>query len=158
MELPLAFKTFAITRHHLVRELKDLSHEQLLTIPDGREDNILWNLGHVTCSLARLTYARAGRPLPLPEEWLGLMGKDTRATDWTSPPDIEEVLLRFRALPPHIEADYKAGKFTTYEPLQITPQHTIDTIEEAIAFHCFHEGLHIGYVLTLKQLLADLPH
>ena len=58
------------------------------------------------------------------------------------------------ALPDKIEADYVAGTFTEYKALQIVPDDDIASVEEAIAFHCFHEGLHIGKILTLKEAMG----
>jgi hypothetical protein len=154
MDLPLPFKTFRITRIHMMRELEGLGDQDLLTIPDGRDDNILWNVGHLLCSLSRLTYVFSGYPLPIPEHYLGLFGKGTNARDWPMNPPVTEVLKRFEAMPEQIESDYRAGKFTEYQSLQITPTYPIDSVEEAIAFHCFHEGLHLGKILTLKESLG----
>jgi len=152
--LPLAFKTFRITRFHLMREVDGLSHEQLLTIPEGREDNILWNIGHLLCSISRLTYVFSGYDLPIPERYFGLFGKNTNALDWESNPDPDEVLTYFTELPDKIEKDFAAGDFTEYKTLQIVPEDDIQNVEEAIAFHCFHEGLHIGKILTLKEAMG----
>ena len=154
MTLPLAFKTFRITRYHMMCELEGLNNAQFLMIPPGREDNILWNVGHLLCSLARLTYVFSGHPLPIPEEYLGLFGKNTNALQWDMPPDVEGVMGLFTTLPEKIEADYLAGTFAEYKPLPIVPDDDIATVEEAIAFHCFHEGLHIGKVLTLKEAMG----
>ena len=154
MELPLAFKTLRITRHHMLRELEGMGHEDMLVVPGGRDDNVLWNVGHLLCSLSRLTYVFSGQPLPIPERYLELFGKGTSATNWTESPDPAEVLERFKALPAQIEADYLAGNFKEYKPLQITPADTIGSVEEAVAFHCFHEGLHIGMIITLKEVLG----
>ena len=154
MELPLAFKTFRITRHHMLCELEGLSHEEMLVVPEGREDNVLWNVGHLLCSISRLCYVFSGHPLPIPERYLELFGKGTSARNWTEDPDPAEVLERFTALPAQIEADYLAGRFKDYTPLQITPGDTIASVEEAVAFHCFHEGLHIGMIIALKETLG----
>ena len=80
-------------------------------------------------------------------------GKGTKARSGTETPDGEEVLGKFTALPEKIETDYRAGKFIEYKALQIGPN-TIESVEEAVAFHCFHEGLHIGMIITLKNLLG----
>lgn len=154
MDLPLPFKTFRTTRYHMMKELDGLERDVLYVIPEGREDNILWNVGHLLCSLSRLAYVRTGHPLPVPEHYLPLFGKGTNALDWETPPDADEVLGAFTAMPARIEQDYRAGKFHDYDPLTLAPGHTIDSVEEAIAFHCFHEGLHIGRIITLKQLLG----
>lgn len=154
MDLPLAFKTFRITRDHMLRELEGLSHEEMLVIPEGRDDNVIWNAGHLLCSLSRLTYVFSGYPLPIPEEYLKRFGKGTNALQWQDTPDVGEVLDRFKSMPAQIEADYLAGKFKEYKSLQITKGDMIDSVEEAVAFHCFHEGLHIGMIITLKELLG----
>jgi hypothetical protein len=60
----------------------------------------------------------------------------------------------FLEMPDRIEADYRAGRFTTYSPLTLGGGHTVESVEEAIAFHCFHEGLHIGMVISLKRMLG----
>ena len=153
-ELPLAFKTFRTTRFHMLRELEGLSQDDLLAIPEGRDDNVLWNVGHLLCSLARLTYVRSGFALPIPEHYLALFGKNTTARDWTDTPDADEVFGHFHALPGQIEADYASGRFSRYEPLELAPGHTVESVEEAIAFHCFHEGLHIGMIISVKELLG----
>lgn len=138
----------------MMRELDGLTDEQMLHIPDDREDNILWNVGHLLCSLSRLTYVFSGHPLPIPEGYLPIFGKDTSARDWQANPDVRTVVDRFVELPQQVELDYKEGIFTEYKTLQIIPDEDIASIEEAIAFHCFHEGLHIGKVLTLKEAMG----
>ena len=154
MDLPLPFKTFRITRFHMMRELEGLTDEQMLHIPDGREDNIIWNVGHLLCSISRLTYVFSGHPLPIPEGYLAMFGKDTSARDWKADPDVEAVLHRFVELATQIEYDYRNEIFKDYKALQIVPDDNIASIEEAIAFHCFHEGLHIGKVLTIKESMG----
>lgn len=154
LPLPLAFKTFRTVRFHMLREIDGLTEEQFLAIPEGRGDNILWNMGHALCSISRLAYRRSGFPLPIPEAYLELFGKGTAATDWKGPPDVQEVTQRFKDVPEEIELDYKAGKFEHYDPLELAPGHTIESVEEAVSFHCFHEGLHIGVIITLKQMLG----
>lgn len=152
--LPLAFKTLRTTRWHMVREINGLSNAELLIIPESRDDNILWNIGHLLCSLSRLTYVFSGYPLPIPEPYLTNFGKGTNALGWVSPPDPDEVLRLFLEMPGRIEADYRAGKFVEYKTLTLGGGHTVESVEEAIAFHCFHEGLHIGMVISLKRMLG----
>ena len=153
MTLPIVFKTLRTTRFHLARELEGLDDAQLLAIPPGRDDNILWNVGHVTCSLARLTYVFSGFPLPIPEHYLGLFGKGTNALDWDTAPDATEVIDTANQLVDDLESDFADEKFSEYKPLTIGPN-SIDSVEEAVSFHCFHEGLHIGKIIDLKLLLG----
>lgn len=138
----------------MLKELKGLTHEQMLLIPVGQSDNVIWNVGHLLCSLSRLTYGFSGHPLPIPDSYLGLFGKGTSAAEWDEPPDVEVVLELFKALPDEVEKDYRAGRFTEYKILELAPEHTVESVEEAVAFHCFHEGLHIGMIISLKQRMG----
>ena len=104
VDLPLAFKTFRTTRFHMLRELEGLSHEDMLSIPEGRDDNVLWNVGHLLCSLSRLCYVFSSYPLPIPDHYLTLFGKNTNALYWEEVPDVDEVLGYFNSVP-----DQKVG-------------------------------------------------
>lgn len=146
-------KTLRITHFHLLRELEDLPVEMYYEIPEGRDDNILWNIGHVTCSLARVAYVFSGHANPIPEHYYPLFGKGSNARGWESRPDREEVLQHANGLIDSLEADYNACNFTTYKEWKVGGS-SIESIDEAIAFHCFHEGLHIGKVLDIKQALG----
>ncbi len=152
--LPQPFITFRITRDHTLREVDGMPEKDLLAIPEGRNDNVLWNLGHLLCSLSRLTYVFSGHPLPIPEDYLSQFGKGTNARQWTETPNCAEVLTAFRAMPGRIESDFEAGHFTTYKPIELVKGYPIASVEEAVAFHCFHEGLHLGRIMTLKELLG----
>ena len=79
--------------------------------------------------------------------------KSTMA-DWDESPDVDAVLEQFKALPDAVEKDYRAGRFTAYKTLELAPGHTVESVEEAVAFHCFHEGLHIGMIIGLKQRMG----
>lgn len=136
------------------RELDGLGPNDFLVIPEGRSENVLWNVGHLLCSLSRLTYGFSGLPVPVPEEYFALFGKGTNALEWEAPPDTTEVLERFHSLPDQIVADYQSGRFQRYNALDLGAGDTIDSVEEAIAFHCFHEGLHIGRIIALKEQLG----
>ena len=151
--LPLPFKTLRTTRWHMMREIDGLTDEQFLAIPPGRRDNILWNVGHLLCSFSRLTYVFSGFSLPIPEAYFPLFGKGTDALRWTAPPNVHEVVDRFNSILDDVERDYASGKFVEYKPLMIGPN-TIESVEEAVSFHCFHEGLHIGKIIDLKENLG----
>ena len=96
----------------------------------------------------------SGHPLPIPEGYLALFGKNTSARDWDADPDVQSIIDRFVELAKQIEYDYQNGIFSDYKSLQIVPEDDIASVEEAIAFHCFHEGLHIGKVLTIKEAMG----
>jgi len=63
---------------------------------------------------------------------------------------IKEHLL---SLVDRLKDDYNSKKFKTYNSYLTSPNVNLITIEEAIQFNNFHEGIHLGSVLALKKLV-----
>ncbi len=49
--------------------------------------------------------------------------------------------------------DYDNGYFKNYTPYTTSLKITLSSIEEAISFNMFHEGIHLGYILAMKNCL-----
>lgn len=130
-----------------------LDDEQLTVIPEMFNNNILWNLGHLAVTQQLLTYDQAGLPIKIPEAWPSLFRKGTSPRSWTRTPDIEHVKAALTELPETFANDYKAGLFSTYERYQTHSGPLLETIEDAIRFNDFHEGLHLGVILSLRKLV-----
>jgi hypothetical protein len=56
-------------------------------------------------------------------------------------------------LPQQLEHDLAAGCFVNYDPYTTRTGMTINTIEDALAFNLFHEGLHVGAMLSIAKHL-----
>jgi len=52
-----------------------------------------------------------------------------------------------------LEADYDNGMIANYNPVVTRYDIELSSIDEAIAFLPFHEGLHIGYIMILRKLV-----
>ena len=46
---------------------------------------------------------------------------------------------------------YDNGVFKGYTPYATSLNVTLSTIDEAISFNAFHEGIHLGYILAMKN-------
>jgi len=134
--------------------LNDLSTEELLAIPEGFNNNILWNVGHVVVTQQTLTYGLAGQPMHVPDEYLGLYRKGTSPKDWQDTPDIEELKSLVVELPEKFIADYESGHFANYKGYTSAGTGAVlNTIDDGIAFNDFHEGLHLGNILDLRKFI-----
>ena len=49
--------------------------------------------------------------------------------------------------------DYEKGKFKNFTPYTTSLKITLSSFEEAISFNAFHEGIHLGYILSMKNCL-----
>lgn len=141
------------TRENLLKMARHYSREQLLHIPEGFRNNLLWNFAHVLVTQQRLCYGLSDQPLQTPDSWSELFGRGSQARNDYQEALIEEV--KARALPLHdqVAEDYRAGRFRQFKPYQTSFGAYLQTIEEAIAFSGVHESLHLGYMMALRRLL-----
>ena len=133
--------------------LKQFTLEQLNTIPEGFNNNILWNIAHTMVTHQLLTYKRAGQNMAIPKEWVGYFAKGTKPErDFT----IEEVKVIDAALfttYEQFEADAKQGIFAEMKPYTTSTNMVLENLESTQNFILFHDGLHLGSVLALAKLV-----
>ena len=146
-----ALGTFKAIRAYVLRLTDSLSADHLMHVPPGASNNVLWNLGHLAVTQQLLHYRLSGLPLSIPEEALPLFRKGTSPADWPKTPDVEAVRTWLAEGPERLAEDYTAGRFETYQTYPTSTGITLDSIDTAIQFNTFHEGLH---VTAIKSLLA----
>jgi hypothetical protein len=52
------------------------------------------------------------------------------------------------------QQDYHEGRFKEYESYTTSANLSLNSIEDALAFNVYHEGLHLGAILSLQKTLA----
>lgn len=146
-------ETLREIRGFVRRLTDDLSEEQLLAQPPGASNNVLWNLGHLAVTQQLLHYKLSGLPMYLSDEVVDAFRKGTSPADWNGAPpagsgEIREWLVE---LPERLAEDHAAGRFGDFQEYPTSTGITLRTLEGAIAFNNFHEGLHAGFVMRLKK-------
>lgn len=51
------------------------------------------------------------------------------------------------------EKDYEDGVFQNYRNYMTSLNVELDSVQKALSFNAFHEGLHFGTMLALKKLV-----
>jgi hypothetical protein len=133
--------------------VESLSDEQLLIIPDGYRNNILWNFTHTIVTQQLLCYACSELPLHISDELRDQARKGTAPGDWKSPPDVAVVKAFHLNLVDQLAEDYQAGKFAAFKEYKTSAGVVLRHIDDAIAFNNFHEGLHLGVMMSLRKLV-----
>ena len=145
------------TRNLIINITDSLSEEKIFQIPKGFNNNIYWNMGHVSATLALLTYKLCGLAIPLDEQFLLSFGKGSSPASWADKskiPTISELKQILKELPVQVQSDVKDGQFSTFKPYQTSAGINLQNIDDALAFVHFHDGLHIGYILAQKRVLT----
>lgn len=133
--------------------IADLSTEQLLKIPPGFKNNILWNVGHVVVAQQMICYRLSSVPMYVDDALVAQFKNGTSPETWSETPDIDRIKGLLLDLPDRFVADYEAGKFTAYHTYTTSTGVELDSFDKGTAFNLFHEGLHLGVIMALKKLV-----
>lgn len=142
------------TRSFLLENLKGLSTEQLNKIPEGFNNNIIWNLGHLVAAQQGVCYLRAGLKPRVDERFISLYKSGTKPEQPADAAEIEQIKSLLFTTLDQLDADYNDHIFDGYTPW--TTRYAVDLadIDAAINFIQFHEGLHGGCSTALKKLVG----
>lgn len=148
-----SFKNLSKARALMLALIKNLSIDQLNTIPSGFKNNIAWNIGHLVVTQQLLCYRNAGLPCLISNEMIELYKKGTAPTKEITSEAFEEIKSLFVSLPEVLERDYNSRRFQQYKEYPTSTGIILSDIETAIGFNFFHEGIHLGVLMALKKLV-----
>lgn len=137
----------------LMRSIDGLSDAQLTTVPAKMKNNILWNAGHVAQVMTSLVHRPAGRDMIVPKEWAPMFKNGSSPADWAAVPNCAEVVETLKGAVPKALEDLKSGALDAYNAFDLFPGFRIASAENALIFHAFHSGIHLGMILNLKKLV-----
>lgn len=143
-----------LARGYLRTIIHKLSDEQLVIVPEGASNNVLWNLGHLALSHAGLTYGPCGLAPPVPESYSDLFKGGTSPAAWDKAPSVSDVQEQFKGVHERIKEDYRNGVFEDFKPRELMAGITLSNIEQALGFNLIHEGVHIGALISIRNLMG----
>ncbi|QNN40492.1 DinB family protein [Pedobacter roseus] len=141
------------TRTFIIELVKDLSTEQLNKIPAGFNNNIIWNIAHLTATQQNLCYVRSGLTVTVEEKYFAPFLSGTKPDHFIEKEEIDSIFDVLLNSIDRLATDYTNGIFVTFDHWDKRYGMKLNTIEDAINFIPFHEGMHIGYIMALKKLV-----
>ncbi len=147
------FKILKSSRAFTLKTIEGLTLEQLHTIPTGFNNHIAWNVAHLVVTQQLLQYALAEKDLLIPDDLIKEHRKGASVIKIFNQEEWNEVLDLLMGLPDILEEDYNAGFFKTYNKYKTSTGFVLDSLETAIMFNNYHEGLHQGIIMSLKKLV-----
>ena len=136
--------------------IEKLTPEQLNHIPEGFNNNIIWNIGHSIATQQLLVYGLSDNAIQVPPYIIDNYRKGTKPEVQTTIQEITEIKSLLFTTIDTLEKDYTKQIFSNFKTYKLSTTGAIlYTIEEAIAFNNFHEGLHLGYCIALARLITN---
>jgi hypothetical protein len=127
--------------------------EQLNKVPEGFNNNIIWNIAHCIVTQQLLVYKLSGLEGVLSDTMIAAYRKGTKVERDLSQSEINEIKSLLFSPLDKTEEDYEKGVFKIYTEYTTSTNTTMTKVEDALSFNNFHEGIHLGYILALKKAL-----
>lgn len=149
------FEFIINSRKAFIQSIDGLTIDQLNNIPDGFNNNIIWNFGHIVVSTQTLCYVRTGILQDSSSvKFNEFYKKDTKPTYTVAAEEIAELKATALESIKKIEEDYANGKFGDITPFATaTYGAQMNSVEEILITTIGHDNLHYGYAVALKKVV-----
>lgn len=121
-------------------------------VPEGFNNSLLWNLGHVWVTQKMLHYGLSGLPLGIDDELVNQFRKGSKAIVWS-----EETLLKIKAdflqSVDVLERDLSSDIFKEFRSYNTSYNVELTSLEDALWFNNMHEAMHLGYMLAMRKCI-----
>lgn len=142
------------SRELLQKFIENHTLEQLNTIPDGFKNNIIWNIGHVIVTQQLLAYKLSGLAMMVTDEMVAKYQKGSAPQGNVSQEEVEAIKNLLFTTITKTQEDLENGLFQNYMEYTVsTANFTLKSIEDAMQFNNFHEGIHIGIIMQLRKFV-----
>lgn len=151
------FKFILDSRKAFIELIDSLTLEQLNEIPEGFNNNIIWNFGHIVVSTQTLTNVRTGIWADASTvKYVDAYAKGTKPTYFVTQEEVDDLKALALNSIVLIEADYKAGKLSNTKPYDTaTYKCMLNTIEDVLTTSVGHDNLHYGYAIAQKRIINN---
>lgn len=149
-------RTFEITRtsRKIVSQFLDsYPLEQLNKIPEGFKNNLIWNIAHIVVTQQLLVYKFSGLPMLVSDELAQKYMKGTKPELDVTQAEVDEIKSLLFSTIEKTKEDYEKGIFKNFQEYPTSTGFVLKNVEDAIAFNNFHEGLHVGILMSLKKFI-----
>ncbi|MEP7258935.1 MAG: DinB family protein [Flavitalea sp.] len=140
-------------RIYTLDQVKELSLEKLNIVPHGFNNNIIWNLGHLLAAQQSICYVKMGLLPVTPDGYFEKFKPGSRPDRFFESDEVDEVRELLISQLDSLQADYHRHVFDKYVPWTTRYGFELLTIDEALDYLFFHEGLHLGVIHSIKKLV-----
>ncbi len=140
-----------VNRKIIEKILDNHTLEQLNMVPEGFKNNLIWNIAHVVVTQQLLMYKLSGLPMMINDELVEKYRKGTKTEGPITADEVAQVKGLLFSTIDKAEKDLAQHVFKEYNEYETSTGFVLKSIEDAIQFNNFHEGIHLGYILALKK-------
>lgn len=133
--------------------LQNLTLEQLNKIPDGFNNNIIWNIGHIIVVQQMLVYHLSNLPMLVSDAMVEKYKRGTKPEQEVTPSEIVEMQSLLFETITNTAIDFNCQRFKNYNEFTTMMGFKLRNVEDALAFNYYHEAIHIGIIMGIKKFV-----
>ena len=141
------------SRKLLSQTLQAHTLEQLNTIPEGFNNNLIWNIGHIVVVQQMLVYKLSGLPMMISDEMVEKYKKGGKPEQDATQAEVDEIQSLLSKTIDQTEADFNSQTFKNCIEYPTSTGFVIKSAADAMAFNYFHEGLHFGVIMSIRKFV-----
>jgi len=127
--------------------------EQLNKIPAGFNNNLIWNIGHVVAAQQGLVYRSSNLPMYISDDFFNRYKPGSKPAAAVTQQEAEEIKLLLTSLIDQTETDLANNIFQSFNERMTGTGFYLRNQQDAFAFNNYHEGLHLGYIMSLRKFI-----
>lgn len=144
-------------RSYILDKVSHLTTQQLNEIPQGLNNNIIWNLGHLISAQQSICYIHADLPIVVDEKFYIPFRPNKKPEGIIQSPEIKNIKEVLIESIEKFDCDFRENIFEGYKPWLAKPYGVqISNINDAISFLNYHEGLHAGTMIAMMNLVKPV--
>jgi hypothetical protein len=147
---------FQWTRSNILILLDSLSFAEINKTPEGFNNNIIWNAGHIHWAQQVLVYQLSALPVQLPHNFPDKYATGSAPKAWVDQEEFDLIRSHLEKSTRETLEDYQGGLFQSFTPLRGIygiVKYQLNTWEESFQYNNIHETWHRGYMTALKNAL-----
>ncbi|MBM7651976.1 DinB family protein [Neobacillus cucumis] len=150
------FKQLRFVRENTINCVTEINDEASLFIPEGFNNNIKWNIGHIYVVQEKFAYFFIKEKMIMPNNFLELFTTGTSPINWEKQelPTISELIQLLKNQIDRIEQVLEFRlKEVIEKPFTTSTGLTLSTVEELLSFCLYHEGMHFATIKSYQLII-----
>ena len=147
------FEITRLSRKIIAEYLENYTLEQLNKVPEGFNNNLIWNIGHIVVVQQMLVYNLSGLPMMVSQEMVEKYKRGSKPENLVSQAEVDEIRSLLFETINQTKADLNSKIFKTYTEFTTLSGFTVRNVEDALAFNYYHEAMHIGMMMSIRKFI-----
>ncbi|MCJ8013863.1 DinB family protein [Paenibacillus sp. KQZ6P-2] len=141
------------SRNGIIQKVQTLPEEIRNVVPEGFNNSIHWQLGHLLTVTNHIVFQFAGKESVIPDHYKAFFGPSTKPADWTEEAPAWDTLIEELTRQCKLIEDTFGGKLQ--EPLTVKENFAkAETVGEILVMNISHESSHSGIINAMIKVLV----